>query len=257
MKHQLLRFSLPRDKHYYASEFREDLAKSNALPPEFFCYDPDTQRPIRQGKAKESRFIENGQERVVKIIDRVIPSIRTVAGRGWVGILADQDSVDLLERAVVPAMKAVKSRFNCSVPMQMEEHDLRISETNEVRPYFVREMVVKKGGRAGMDDHEISALVTRRLTKAIATQADAYNLDCPVYSQMGIVVAELNRPRGLRLVTNTGTTNQYAMLVDVKFYTHLNLIGFWFAGNLTSRGYGRIGLNLGEFGLKQAGETIR
>jgi hypothetical protein len=36
-------------------------------------------------------------------------------------------------------------------------------------------------------------------------------------------------------------TNEYATLVDVKFTAFVDLQGVWMIGNLTSRGYGRIG----------------
>lgn len=255
MKSQhLLRLRLPRGERFYVSEFREALAKTNMLPPEFFGYDPDTGRPACNAPIQKPGQNKRAPTAYELAHPSAAPPIRIVGANEWVGILADPNSKDLLHAATHVAMEVVSERFNKPIPVQMETHQLAIAPLQDARPYWAREMVVKKGAYKDMPDRELHGLLKLRIQQGLARQAVDYGMDCPADGQMEIFVAGAERPRGLRIVTSSGATNQYALLLDVKFYANLELLGFWFAGNLTARGYGRIGLNLGEYNTKQRGK---
>lgn len=243
----LLRLRLPKGQKFYAGDFREALAKTNTLPPEFFGYDPETRRPACKAPTQKPGQEKRAPTAYEASHPSAAPSIRIVGANGWLGILANQESKALMQAAIPAAMDVVLARFNKPIPVQMETHQLELTTLQYARPYWVREMVIKKGGYKGMPEQELHDLIKRRIQQSIAQQSMDYALDCPTEEQMGIFIAGADRPRGLRLVTSNGATNQYAALVDVKFYANLELLGFWFAGNLTARGYGRIGLDLGEF----------
>lgn len=228
----MLRLSLPDGVRYLTNDFREDLARTNTLPSAFFNYDETTGKPIRQEKGAGER--------------RVLPAIRIVGGKTWVGILAEETAVSLLQQAALPALRVTAQK--CAGPIEAKEevHRLELVETQSLRPYFIREMVIRKGWRKDMPEDEVKALVTRRLISAIVDQAEIYGIDIPPDDRIDLVVTDVLRPRGLRIIGANGDTGTCATLLDVKFSSNLMLNGFWFAGNLTARGYGRIGPRFAE-----------
>lgn len=243
MKQTLLRFSLPTGVRMYPNDLREALARTNRLPASFFGYDLETGFPIRQPSRKEGVAPTAAQ----KSNRMAIPGIRVVGGASWVGILATgAESQDLLNAAIAPAIEAVNGHCKAAVPVRIENPIFYIESQEFPSAYWVREMVIKKGAGREVSDDERMAVVKRRIETSIAAQAEAHGLDCPPEPLLDVRVAELIRPRGLRIVTTSGPTDQYACLLDVRFYASAKLCGFWFAGNLTARGYGRI--SFGDFG---------
>lgn len=232
----LLKFMLPDGVRLFPGDFRERLAKSEKLPPEFFNYDPETRQPARQlsrkGFHKPTQMEQDSPD--------ALPSIRVVGGRSWVGILSKETHKDLLDRSVPVALDIVQGVCKKPVPVELSRYELGLEVSHFPRSYKIREMVIKKGTRKGMSEAEQFAIIKKRIEQSICRQAIDARLDCPVDEQMGVMVSSIDRPRGLRIITANGVTNQYAQLVDVNFYAHLDLSGFWFAGNLTARGYGRI-----------------
>jgi len=248
MDQYLLRFNLPEGQRLYPNVLREDLARTNLLPPSFFSYDAETGHPL----CEASRSAEKSPTREQQRNHAAIPGIRFIGGRQWVGILATgSDNKALLDQSVVAALESVTRRCNRPVPVNMEHHTLSIESLEYPLAYWVREMVIKKGAARGMSDEAHKALVKRRLEASLEKQALAYGLDLAPAEHLDIQIRELIRPRGLQIVTTTGPTRQYAQLVDVSFYANAKLGGHWFAGNLTARGYGRIGF--GDFRRPQTG----
>lgn len=238
MNQYLLRFSLPQGICMYPNVFREALAKTNLLPAAFFGYDPETSHPIRQCSSSSGCSATAAQ----LANPLAIPSIRIVGARSWVGVLATGDSAkELLDAAVVPGIQVVSAHCGAAVPVNVERHSFSMSGRDAPVEYWVREMVIKKGlcKQSGLEI-QIS-VVKSRIERALLAQAAKEGLDCPPESLMDIRVAEIVRSRGLKIVGSTGETKQFAALLDVRFYANLQLSGFWFAGNLTARGYGRIG----------------
>jgi hypothetical protein len=221
----LLRIRLPEGARLYPQEFRELLAKQPGMPHDLFHYD-DAGRP-RQG----------------------MPGVRTVGAHRWAGLLADSEHADLIYQVTGPAVQAVTRRLGANVRLEIEQHDLAIKRRDELRKYFVREMAVKRR-RPGARTADVEALVTERLMASLARMATHHGLDCPTAADLGLVV-DVEREVGLRLSTTTGPTEEFVTLLNASFWVHADLKGMWFAGNLTARGYGRIGLDLKDLGLNQ------
>lgn len=219
----LLRFTLPEGVRIYPSDFRKSLAGTNQLRPEFFHYDPDTGHPVREGQNKSA-----------------IPGIRIVGGRTWVGVLASPSCKDLLDQSIPTIIYTISGICKKPVATEFSSYTFAIHATQTPIRYRVREMVIKKGAKKDMPEAERIALIKSRIQQAIYNQAKDHGMDCPTNEQLGVMISKIERPRGLRIVSRNGETNQFAELVDVEFYVHAMLKGFWFAGNLTARGYGRI-----------------
>lgn len=238
----LLRFNLPAGQRFYPNTLREDLARTNALPSAFFAYDQETGRPLCEAPRRDGKTATAAQQ----ANRAAIPGVRFVGGRSWVGILATgQDNKALLDQSIGVVLEAVTRRCGQPVPVNLERHSLSVESQEYPSAYWVREMVIKKGAARGMADDDHKALVKRRLEASLEKQAMAYGLDLPPAEHLDIQIRELIRPRGLQIVASTGPTRHYAELVDVAFYANAALRGYWFAGNLTARGYGRVGF--GDF----------
>ena len=216
MEQHLLKITLPHARAIYPADFRELLAKIPDLPNALFHRD------------------ENGST-----INEV-PGIRTVGGAGWVGIVADDANESLLRAATAPAIMAVSNKLGVPCPVAFEKRTFALTPLQTVKRYFVREMVIKKGLAGNPTQEVIEATIVRRISDSIERTCALYGMDCPTVEAMGIVVEEVADRKGLRLVTTAGTTNKYVDLINVSVYMNLDLSGIWFAGNLTSRGYGRI-----------------
>lgn len=221
MEQSLLRIKLPAQKTLYASRFRELLARECNLPPAFFH------------RAEDGRTLSGA------------PVIRVVGGKTWVGILGDGEvGAGLVEMATGGAIRCVQKELNVSTAVTLEVHKPEITSTETLNRYWVREMVVKRrtpSRREATAEVLAEELVLKHLKKA----AIQYGLDESILeNDLMYRVEAVNRPRGLRISTTAGDTNEFATLMDVEFVMNRNITGIWCVGNLTSRGYGRIGRNL-------------
>ncbi len=214
-KHQeVLRISLPAGVRLYPSRFRELLAKVPGLPNALFHRDD-------QGETI------NGK-----------PPIRTVGGASWVGLVADPGEEELLRLAVGPAIMAVTKEVGSPCPVQVERREFGLEPADAPKPYFVREIVVKRGMvKEGAD---IPALIKARIEDSVETICANNGFDCPTREAMGIYVHEVTGVKGLRLQTTAGVTNRYVGLANARILINADLKGFWSVGSLTSRGYGRL-----------------
>lgn len=224
-KQTLLRIGLPEGKRLYPSQFRELLAKEPHLPNALFHRDTE-------GRTVNER-----------------PGVRMAGGRGWVGIVADAANERLLRDAVGPAIVAVSRFVGQACPVGVEEHEFGIQRSNEPKPYWLREMAIKRvhpRARA----IPVAELIEQRVLGSLEATCEKYGLDCPTADELSIKTLDIAHERGLRIQTTAGLTNNYCHLVDALVMIHADLDGLWFVGNFTSRGYGRVikdrpGLRLG------------
>lgn len=227
----LLRIELPEDVRLYPQRFRELISKESAgaLPPAIF-------------HAEEGGTPATG-----------MPSVRIIGGRRWVGVLTDDAHAPLVYEVMGAAVRAAISVAQRPLATRIEEHHLRIRPCQHPVRYWIREMALKRRTPAARAA-DLSALVRARLLSGIARMAARYGIDCPTDDQLEVDV-DLRRHLGLRLSTTTGPTNEFVTLVDASFTLHAELKGLWFAGNLTARGYGRIGRDLNDLAVNLRAEN--
>jgi len=221
MKQRLLKISLPDDVRLYSSVLREMVAKDSSLSAEFFHYKKDEGSSVSRPA--------NGQ-----------PVIRFIGGKTWVGMIStgDGDLPEQLFNSGLPhVIQAAFSATKKPNKIQINDLSMHVCDHHNPSQWFVREMVVKRRTKNARTE-DLTALYENRLRKSILRQSEELGVDLD--DDFPLAVTEVIRPRGLRLVTSTGPTNEYAELADIRFSTSLDFKGMWFAGNLTARGYGRI-----------------
>lgn len=214
----LLQLRLPPGKQLYASRFRELLAKGCNLPPEFF-------RPEAGSKSP--------------------PLIRIVGGKSWVGILGDgARGAELVEAAAGPAIRLATTEVDRNVQVVMQTPTLGVEAQDFLTRYWVRELVVKCRTQARREATP-EVLAEQVVLTGLKRVAQRAGLDDSLFeADLVFRIENANRPRGLRISTTDGDTNEFATLMDVEFTINRKLSGYWFVGNMTSRGYGRIGRDI-------------
>ncbi|QMI49808.1 type IV CRISPR-associated endonuclease Csf5 [Burkholderia sp. MBR-1] len=230
-KQTLLRIGLPDGAQIYPSRYRELLAKEAStwgFPSALF-------------HTNELRSAEPG-----------MPGVRVVGGKRWIGILADEANTSVIYQVMGGAVAAANSLTGRNTPVEVEEHELGLKPRHHPQQYWIREMVLKRRSPSAREG-DLEDLARRRLTAGIERMATRYGIDCPTDDQLGIDVS-IKRNLGLRLTTVSGPTNEFVTLLDMSFTIHADLGGIWFAGNLTSRGYGRIGRDLSNLAVNFARE---
>jgi len=223
MKQTLLRIGLPSGTLLYASRFRELVARLPNVPAMLFH------------RAEDGRTLPGA------------PGVRFVGGRQWVGILADPGYEWLVYDFMGAAVRAVTQYISKAVPVSVEEHELDVRSCQWPVRYWIRDMAIKRRTdvRRKISTHD---LVADLLLRDIEAQAGRFGLDVPTRDQLDLFVEVLSE-KGLRLQTTVGVTNEFVHLVNASFDIHAELRGLWFAGNLTSRGYGRIGRDLARLAV--------
>lgn len=218
VKQFLLKMEAPKNAPaMYATVFREKLAKASDLPAEFFHRD-------------EAGIVGSCRT----------PVFRIVGGKTWTGILGTgEHSRDLLHAAIAPALDVCTKHYNQAIKVGIDSIDLHIKELETYKLYWVREMVVKNGTQ-GLTVRDLETFLAKKIKKSIGRQAVDSMLEGYLPSEMDIRVVSVDRQLGMRLQTSQGWTKQYVGLFNLTVAMPLNLKGMWFAGNLTSRGYGRI-----------------
>ena len=225
MKQSLLKITLPKGVELRGSEFREMLAKETDLPEEFFHYENGAPKGSTNGSVNQAD---------------ALPPICILSGKGWVGILAQPGHEDLIELATGKAMRVVNKRLNTACKVEFQNPEFGCAPKDIASTYWVREMVMKRRtpeARAA----SIESLVEKRIISGLERYADAYGIVLPSLDKIELQVTQCIRPRGLAIRTTGGTTKEYATLVDVEIKAFVELKGIWMLGNLTSRGYGRVG----------------
>lgn len=189
------------------------------MPPVLFHRNPETDNP------------NNG-----------LPGLLTIGGKQWLGILAQPGYEDVLYRVMGGAVKRATTGAGKSVKVEVQQIDLGITQTQFPIKYWIREMAIKRRGPRSRE-MDINDLVKERVLESLQRYADQYGLDLPTPEQLEMDVDVL-KSIGLQLRTTKGITNEFVTLVDVELSMFAELQGHWMVGNLTARGYGRIGRDL-------------
>jgi hypothetical protein len=228
-KQTLLKIQIPRGSHrLYGADFRELLARSANLPEEFFQY--------KNGKPKGSKLREDGG---TPLQSEALPSICTVSGNGWVGILGQPGQEDMVDLATGKAIRLVNSHLGTICKVELENPNFGCAGSSSPITYWIREMVVRRKTPA-LIKADLATLIEIRVKSGIERYAEAYGFDLPSWEDMDLRIIECEHPRGLAIRTTTGITDEFATLVDVQFKAFIDLQGIWMLGNLTARGYGRV-----------------
>jgi hypothetical protein len=224
MNQVLLKIELPAGKELRGSVFRELLAKNTNLPEQFFHYE--------NGRPK------NGDKNDLLQIS-ALPPICIVSGKGWVGVLAQPGSENLLKNAAVDAISLVSSHVGetCKAEIQLPGLDCKTQKIPST--YWIREMVLKRRSASARAEG-IESLVEQRIKAGLVRYAAAYGIVLPSWADIDLKIMQCARPRGLALQTTSGVTKEFVTLVDVEFEASIDLQGVWMIGNLTARGYGRV-----------------
>lgn len=252
MKQSYLRFLLPKrlpenssasTTYFGASQFKDLVSKacSNmpAVPESFFHF-------------------RNGQP-----IPDSSPDIRFIGGKGWVGILSVSGDTDALMAVCGPATLALSTHIGQPVPVEMVSPEFAMQETPFAWRYYFRDVACRKANHwKGTDE----ALITNMVIKMLQRERDQHGFDFPgidltdntfagpreaqasdakfLQERLDIKIHDCDA-LGLRLTFCDGPTNRYARLLRGSFSMNAKLSGIWQAGNLQSRGYGRIILATG------------
>ena len=230
----LLRIGVPRGKRVFPSQFRELLAKQPGLPNELFHRD-------EAGQTKNER-----------------PGIRVAGAVGWIGLVADPGFESHVYSAAQACIQVATQLSGQPAAVGIEQHEFGLRPSNEPIRYWIREMTLKRRHKRALEK-SVEDLISERALQAINATCSRYGFDCPTDEQLGVMVVQTHRPRGMYLQTTSGVTEEAVTLVDAEVLIHANLKGLWFAGNLTSRGYGRIipsrpGMSLG---YERDGEVLK
>ncbi len=221
----VLRIGVPHGKRVFPSQFREMLAKQPDLPNALFHRDG-------QGRTINNR-----------------PGIRTAGATGWVGLVADPGSESLVYEAAPACIQVASQLSGQPSSANIEQHKMAFTPTEEPRRYLIRELALKRRHQKAREQN-LEDLIRQRITSSLLACCNRNGFDCPGDEQLGVMVAHTHRPRGMFIQTTAGVTGEALTLVDVEVLIHAKIEGMWFAGNLTSRGYGRIipsrpGMDLG------------
>lgn len=227
-KQVLLKIDLPQGTRVYISDFREYVAKAmGQLPacPELFHY-------VNPGQTAPN-----------------MPRTRFVGGKRWLGILTDEANENVLYTAMGPAVQAIQHLCGRVTPIYIERVELKLTPVfHPSRRYWVREMAIKQRSRRKREMDPVE-LVSQEILTGLKRQAEAYGLAWPGDDKIGLDRVVVEKARGLALRTTEGVTGEYVGLFDASFSLNASLEGYWLVGNLTSRGYGRIGLNLADLAV--------
>lgn len=216
MHQTLLRMSLPNGRTLWPDELRAVVARQDKLID-----------PLLMGRDEHGRTLPN-------------PPVRFVGSRKWVGLVANPGFEDLLYAHTGVVIKAASQQLGVPVPVVVEEHELRLSRSHTPSFYAALNVAFKRRNETarGMPEAE---LFVDRLRKGLERQAMLFGIDCPMGDELEIDNVRIDRQLGMGLKTDRGLTGEaVTLLTKVEFTMFAELRGFWFAGNLSSRGYGRI-----------------
>ncbi len=216
----LLRIRQPAGKRMFISAFRELVAARMGAAPELFHRDAS-------GKPKPE-----------------LPHVRFCGGVGWLGVSFDPGYERLLDEHMGAIVSAVTQEWQEPAEIRVERVQTGLVFDGQPRGYWVREMVLKRRGPQARSA-EIAKLAEERLLRGLIDfdrHLGIYALpEDPgrVKTLLSLEMETIN-PRGLRLSTTGGLTEEYVTLLDARVLACAHFKGYWWVGNLTSRGYGRM-----------------
>lgn len=214
MKQNIITLRIPEDASWYAKDFRKAVAKMadkmSLDIADIFHYD------------------ENGQSLNSK------PKCRFFSTKNQVGFASESSSKDVA-RISGPIMMAASSHLgNVDVGMKMFTREKQAYFSDRPYTYLLTNAVRKartERWRKMSTQEIVKSLVFNMLNDAVE---DGVLLDMPPESMINIVVHE-HRQGGIDI-----KSGEYAHLIYATFSMNIKLEGFWFAGQLTTRGHGMI-----------------
>ena len=193
---------------------------------------PDQFRTIVAGQDRKVAPEVMGRDAAGQTVHH--PPIRFVGGRSWVGMVADPGYEQLLLQHAGAAVQAASRALARPLAVDFEEHQFGVERSHT--PVFYRALNVafkRRSEKAKGED--VGALFSQRLVAALERQALRTGLDCPIADELEVANVQVPREMGMML-----HTEGLKLLPSVEFTMFAELRGFWFAGNLSARGYGRI-----------------
>lgn len=235
MRQSLLRFKLPETQRLTTSQFKDLVTKAcsanSVVPESFFHY--ANGRPIPDSQ----------------------PDFRFVGGRRWVGILSTSGNTQALLAVSGTVSMALSKELATAIPMDLQKPEFGLEESVFPYRYYFRDLVYRKGNTWKGTNEE---LVTRLVINVLQRERDQRGMDFPglevgaveprqyasadaqfLKERLAVTVHDCDE-LGLRLTFADGQTNRYARLLRGSFSMNAKLSGIWQAGNLQSRGYGRL-----------------
>lgn len=222
MRQTLLRLSLPRGRTFWPDELRTAVARQDAKVP-----------PLFMGRDAAGHSLS-------------FPPIRFVGAKTWVGVLAAPGHEVLLLTHVGAVISAATQTLGTALPVELEEHELLIERSHTPMRYRANNVAFKKRSNSART-RSTGELFAERLVQSLERQAAQFGMDCPMADEIEVANVCIERELPMDLKTDQGVTREkVSLLPRVEFTMFAKLSGLWFAGNLSSRGYGRISTWLGH-----------
>lgn len=216
MQQTLLRMSLPKGQPLWPDELRTLVARQDKLVD-----------PLLMGRDNQGRTLHN-------------PPVRFVGSQQWVGLVANPGHEDLLHAHIGAVIKAVSQHLGTPLPVTVEQRELSLVRDQVPRVYAAMHVALKRRHESARN-RPVEELFVERLRDGLERQASQFGLDCPMGDELEIGNVRIERQLGMYLKTDQGVTGEAVTLLSkVEFTMFTKLRGFWFAGNLSSRGYGRL-----------------
>lgn len=215
MKQLLLRIQTGHDLTLYPKDFRKVVAGLDQRAPALFGRD------------------DRGQT-----VDH--PAARFIGGPGWVGVLVDEVDSSLLMRHAGEIILAASQHAGRPLPVAFEEHTCSITRAPFVHHYRASNVALKMR-HPGAREMDFTTLIAKRIAGALVIQATHRGMDAPEEHEFEIACVDVDQRLGMQLKTDRGDTGEWVTVVpSVSFTSFVDLKGFWFVGNLSARGHGRV-----------------
>lgn len=211
MQQTLLRIGLPDKAQVWPSDFRTLVAALDGHDPSFYARD-DQGATVRY------------------------PGIKFCGGPRWCGVLADAAHEPVLMRQAGMAIKALATKLGQPLPANFETHEFGLARTQYPIAYRATNMVLKRRGPAARDC-SLEELAAARIQSSLRRTADHYGIDCPTDSEMELMGLTVEHNAGIRIKDDAA---EFGTVASVSFSMFVELKGYWFVGNLTARGHGRV-----------------
>lgn len=156
------------------------------------------------------------------------------------GVVVDDGHADLLMRHSGEIILAASKHLGRAVPVEFEQHEHSLVKTQFVHHYRALNVAIKRRGPSARESN-IDALASRRIVASLLKQSTVLGMDVPEEQDLEIACIEVDRTVGVQLKTDAGLTNEWMTVIpSLSFTSFADLKGFWFVGNLSSRGHGRV-----------------
>lgn len=215
MHQTLLKITIPKGEKLYADQFRMIVAAQDKLSPALF------------GRGEDGNTVAD-------------PEVRFVGGHQWVGLVADGAHEQVVYESLGTVLDATARHFGKACAVEIERHELSFRPTDYPIFYRATGVALKRRGQQAWEQ-DPAELLTARIGSTLVKQVDHRGLDHPGVEALEVANVDFDRQLGMQLKVQTGPTKEYVSLFPrVTFSVFAELKGFWFVGNLSARGHGRI-----------------